>query len=131
MPEHSRATGDKSHVPLRVHHSGRWWTGAVGGGGDRESGDGRAAVTGRRAKATAASPLPDVIETPEGAPDVEATGAITDTVPSLVLVANTVFLTSSTATPNEPLPTVTVWVTVLVCSKHTDRCPGVLDSPGG
>ena len=82
-------------------------------------------------KATAASPLPDVTETPEGAPGVEAAGAITDTVPSLVLVANTVFLTSSTATPNEPLPTVTVWVTVLVCSKHTDRCPGVLDSPGG
>ena len=40
-----------------------------------------------RVKARTASPLPDVTERPGGAPGVEAAGAITDTVPSLVLGA--------------------------------------------
>ena len=59
-------------------------------------------------------PLSDVSATPDGASGVEAAGAIADIVPSLVLAASTVFLASFTATPNGPLPTVAVSVTVLV-----------------
>ena len=76
-------------------------------------------------KATVAGPLPDVSETSGGAPVVEAAGAITDIVPSRVLAASTVFVASFTATPNGPLPTVTLSVTVLVSTNRTYRCAGV------
>ena len=56
---------------------------------------------------------------------VEAAGVITNTVPSLVLGASTVSVAPCTATPDGPLSTVTVWVTVLVSPKHTYRCAGV------
>ena len=74
--------------------------------------------------ATDTCPLPDLADTPVGAPGtVTWRGAITDTVLPTKLTTYAVFLVSFTATPYGVFPAVTMAVTVLLAPSITDTLP--------